>query len=326
VSGEIWIIGDLDEERLRPSSAGVATLARQVADVGGLGVEGIVLGARPAGAAAELAAYVPHVLSVSIGPDDGYLSPTALARALADLVHERGPRYVVVAATPGGKELAGALSASTGWGVLGNAVDIGWDDGPIVHTLVFRDDTRVRSAFTSGHGIVTVQPNITSPIALDAPGLVETLAVADARTGARVRRLELVRGDAPPSVESARVIVAGGAGVGSAEAWTVVEQLAEALHGAVGSSRPPVDRHWVPYSQQVGQTGKTVRPDLYVALGISGEVQHRVGMRMARTVVSVNSDPAAPIGGFADLVAVGDLHEIVPAIIERIRRAEGGAA
>ena len=327
MSGAVWVIGGTVDGRLAASSPGVATLARRFAAAGGREIAGITVGPRAQEAAQELAAYVPVAIAVPLPPESGWATPSMIAAIVADLVAERGPSHLVIPATQDGKELAGALAARLQWGVLGNAVDLTWDGAtgkPIVHSVIFRDDLRVQSGFTADHGLITVQPNVVAP-ARDGVGTVETipalLAAAGGMSGApgaAIKRVERVTVPAPTSVEGARIVVAGGAGIGSAEAWGVVESLAGALHAAVGSSRPPVDAGWVPMSQQIGQTGKSVRPDLYVALGISGEIQHRVGMRTSRTVIAVNIDPEAPIRQVADLFVVGDVHVIVPELVAAI--------
>lgn len=326
MSGDIWIIGEVDDDRLQPSSPGIATLGRAFAERAGRDAVGVIVGGSTESASAELATYLPRVLWASVPEQDGWLDPAAASGILAALVEARKPDLVVVPATPAGRALAGALAARLQWGVLANAVDLEWADGPLVHTVVFRTDLHVRSAFTGARGVITVQPNVVRPEAMAASGAVEVVSLDEAvlAGGSVVRRVERVRLAAPTSVEGASVVVAGGAGVGSGGAWSIVSSLADALHGAVGASRPPVDAGWVPLSQQVGQTGKSVRPDLYVALGISGEIQHRVGMRTARTVVAINKDPDAPIRRFADLYVVGDLHEIVPQLVASIRARSRG--
>lgn len=325
MSGETWIIGEVDDDELQPSSPGVATLGRTFAARAGHDAVGVIVGGTSAAAPTELARYLPRVLWAGVPRPDGWLDPADAVRVLAALVGAQSPGQIVVPATSTGRVLAGALAAHLQWGILANAVDIEWDGGPLVHTVVFRTDLHVRSAFRSGQGVITVQPNVVRPEPLAEAGAVEVVAVdgAASEAGSPVRRVERVRVPAPVSVEGASVVVAGGAGVGSAEAWPIVGALAAALHGAVGASRPPVDAGWIPISQQIGQTGKSIRPDLYVALGISGEVQHRVGMRTAKTVVAINSDPDAPIRPFSDLFVVGDLHEVVPAVLAAIRARSG---
>jgi electron transfer flavoprotein alpha subunit len=326
VSGEIWIIGEVDDDQLQPSGPGVATLGRGLAEAAGLEAVGVVIGASPVAASNELAAYLPRVLAASVEPRDGWLDPAETARVLATLVEARSPGYIVIPATHAGRVLAGALAARLQWGLLTNAVDLEWAGGPLVHTVVFKTDLQVRSAFTGDHGVITVQPNVVVPVALPVHGSIETVADdAGSPAGSQaVRQVERVRVPAPTSVEGARVVVSGGGGIGSAEAWSLVEELADTLGAAVGASRRAVDSGWVPFSQQVGQTGKSVRPDLYVALGISGEVHHRVGMRTARAVVAINTDPDAPIRPFADLFVVGDLHAIVPELVASIRARSAG--
>ncbi len=319
MSGAIWFIGESEDGRLQSSGAGVATLVRQLAAAAGADAVGLIVGSEPERAARELAGYLPSVLWARSAGADSFVSPSAQAAVIGRLVAVRDPGYVVLPATPAGRELAGALAARLQWGVLTNAVDVSWDGRPIAHSIVFRSDLKVRSAFAGDHGVITLQPNVVTPVLSGAAGTLEEVAMLDGELASPVRRTELVTGTAAASVEHARVIVTGGAGVGSREGWALVESLAASLNAAVGATRPAVDAGWVGYSQQIGQTGKTVRPDLYVALGVSGEVQHRVGMRMARAVVAINTDRDAPIARYSDLFVVGDLAVIVPLLIERLR-------
>ena len=335
MKGEVWVVGETDRGSLAESTPGVATLGSAVAGQAGLIPVGILVGDGIAEAEA-LAAYVPHVLKVGLPPHGDWVDPADAAAAIAHLARQRGPAYLLVPGTPWGRSVAGSLAARLGWGVISNAQRITWDDGPVIETIVFRSETRVQSRFAAEHGIVTVQPNVTPPVKLGGPGAfeqVEIRLVHEERS--QVRRVErstvatqplaAVR----PALEGSRVVVAGGAGVGSADAWRVVEQLADALGGAVGASRPPVDLGWAPPGCQVGQSGKTIRPDLYVALGVSGEILHRMGMRAARTVVAVSLDPDAPFRAHADLFVVADLHELVPALLAEIdarRHARTGHA
>jgi electron transfer flavoprotein alpha subunit len=189
---------------------------------------------------------------------------------------------------------------------------------------VFGGKLTTTSRFTTDAGIVTVRPNVVTAEPLDAPGTVEPFESTEPLSLPSVRVLERVTeaGAAAP-IEEARVIVAGGRGVGSEEGFALVHELAEALGGVVGATRAAVDSGWVGYSQQIGQTGKIVKPQLYLALGISGAIQHKVGMQTAETIVAVNRDPDAPIAEYADLLVVGDLVEVVRAILAELRARSG---
>jgi len=172
---------------------------------------------------------------------------------------------------------------------------------------------------TVGTRIITVRPNVVTAEVAASAGKVETatpkgeLALPSV---AIVERIEEAAAAAP--IEEARIIVAGGRGVGGADGFTLVGQIAEALGGAVGATRAAVDSGWIPYAQQIGQTGKIVKPKLYLALGISGAIQHKVGMQTAETIIAVNRDPDAPIAEFADLLIVGDLFEVGKAVLEEL--------
>jgi electron transfer flavoprotein alpha subunit len=185
---------------------------------------------------------------------------------------------------------------------------------------VFGGKLTTTSAFTGPTGIVTVRPNVVTAEPASSAGSVEATDAAGELAQPSVSVLERVAeaGAAAP-IEEARIIVSGGRGVGGPEGFKLVEEIAEALGGAVGATRAAVDAGWIPYAQQIGQTGKIVKPQLYLALGISGAIQHKVGMQTAETVVAVNRDPDAPIAEFADLVVIGDLFEVGPALLAELR-------
>ncbi|HEY6058496.1 MAG TPA: electron transfer flavoprotein subunit alpha/FixB family protein, partial [Candidatus Limnocylindrales bacterium] len=200
----------------------------------------------------------------------------------------------------------------------------GWDgDGPTIEASIFGGKLVVTSGFTGSPGIITVRPNVVTAEALPSAGVVEAVDAVDApvREGLPpVRVVERVaEAGATAPIEEAKIIVAGGRGVGGQDGFRLVEELANELGGVVGATRAAVDSGWIPYAHQIGQTGKIVKPQLYLALGISGAIQHKVGMQTSDTIVAVNRDPDAPLAEFADLYAVGDLFEVVPAVIAELR-------
>ena len=317
--GGLLVVGEVAADgTLTKVSTEVATLARSLQASSGGPVDGIVHGPTADAAADELRHYLPTVHLDRTVPADRTIA--SIAPGLAGFVGDRYD-YVFVPASPDGRDLAGTLSALTGWGTLANATAVRWAEaGPIVEMSVFGGKLITESAFTAGHGIVTVRPNVATAEPSAQPG---TIVEVSGEAGAElpvvrvVDRIAEASGAAP--IEEARIIVAGGRGVGGPDGFRVVEELAEVLGGAVGATRAAVDAGWIPYGQQIGQTGKIVKPALYVALGISGAIQHKVGMQTADTILAVNRDPDAPIADFADLIVVGDLFEVVPAIVATLR-------
>jgi electron transfer flavoprotein alpha subunit len=224
-------------------------------------------------------------------------------------------------ATPDGRDLAGMLSALLGWGVLVNAGGVEWSGGaPSVEMSVFGGRIITTSTFTDEHGIITLRPNSVAAEPAGAAGEVESVTVSRSPALPLVairERTSETSSEVP--VEEASVIVAGGRGIGGPEGLSLVQELAHALGGAVGATRPAVDSGWIPYGQQIGQTGKTVKPKLYVALGISGATQHIVGILGAETILSINRDREAPITELSDLAIIGDLFQVGPAILHALR-------
>ena len=321
-----YVIGEVSADgHLANISAEVATLARNVAAEGGQEVAGIVVAADPGPAAEELARYLPRVLAVTEPAAADRPWAMVAAERIAHIVGDDTREFEFVGAGPDGRDLAGALSALTGWGVLGNAVAASWSDGsPVVEMSVFGGKLTTTSRFTTDAGIVTVRPNVVTAKPLDTPGSVEPYENSEPLAQPEVRVVERIsEASAAVPIEEAKIIVAGGRGVGSPDGFKLVEELAEALGGAVGATRAAVDAGWIPYAQQIGQTGKIVKPQLYLALGISGAIQHKVGMQTAETIVAVNRDPDAPIAEFADLVVIGDLFEVAPALLAELRARTG---
>ena len=253
---------------------------------------------------------------------DGHLVAPK-ATVLADLVRRSQPAAVLLPSTQEGKEIAGRLAVKLDNGLLTDAVSL--DADGVATQVVFAGSTIVKSKVTRGLPIVTIRPNSVTPAPSPATPAVETLTVElddTAKLARVVDRVVEARG-ARPELTEASIVVSGGRGVGSADNFKLVEELADQLGAAVGASRAATDSGFYPHQFQVGQTGKTVSPQLYVALGISGAIQHRAGMQTSKTIVAVNKDAEAPIFELADFGVVGDLFKIVPQAIEEIRKRKG---
>jgi electron transfer flavoprotein alpha subunit len=303
-------------------STEVATLGRALAAAGGHELEGVVYGADSEAAARELAAFLPQVHH-----DRGWTPDATVAAIAASLAEFARGDLILLPASPDGRDIAGALSALTGMGVLVNATAVRWsDDGAVVEQSAFGGRLITESAFTDigRGGIITVRPNSVTAEPLATAGSVSELSRGPVPELPPVRIVDRVEeAAASASIEDARIIVSGGRGVGGPDGFKLVEALAQQLGGAVGASRAAVDSGWIPYAQQIGQTGKIVKPQLYLALGISGAIQHKVGMQTAESIVAVNRDPDAPIADFADVVVVGDLFEVGQALLDELRARAG---
>ncbi|PZG54101.1 electron transfer flavoprotein subunit alpha [Spongiactinospora gelatinilytica] len=242
------------------------------------------------------------------------------AELLAQLVASASAGGVLVAATAEGKEIAGRLAIKTDSGVITDAVGLG--EGFVADQSIFGGGVNVRSRVAKGTPIVAVRPNSVTPEPAAGAGAEERVSVtlSDAARAARVAERVKEEKGARPELAEAAIVVSGGRGVGSAEDFALIERLADSLGAAVGASRAATDLGWYPHQFQVGQTGKTVSPQLYIAVGISGAIQHRAGMQTAKTIIAVNKDSEAPIFELADFGVVGDLFQVVPQLIEEIEK------
>ncbi|MGW5671050.1 electron transfer flavoprotein subunit alpha/FixB family protein [Micromonospora sp. NPDC003776] len=250
---------------------------------------------------------------------DGYLVAPK-ATVLADLVGRVQPAAVLLASSQEGKEIAARLAVKLDNGILTDVVALAADG--TATQVAFAGSTIVKSKVTKGLPLVTVRPNSVNPAPAAATPAVEqlTVSVADQDKLAKVVERVAEQKGSRPELTEASVVVSGGRGVGNADNFKLVEELADLLGGAVGASRAAVDSGFYPHQFQVGQTGKTVSPQLYLALGISGAIQHRAGMQTSKTIVAVNKDAEAPIFELADFGVVGDLFKVVPQAAEEIRK------
>jgi len=281
----------------------------------------VVVGAPGSAASAKdaLAEYGAATVYVAESPeiDDYLVAPKA--EVLAQLVGEKSPAAVVIPSSPEGKEIAARVAVRTNSGFLTDVTEIAADG--TATQVAFAGQVIVHSKVTTGTPIYTVRGNSVTPEPAPAAAAEEQVQVSlsDAAKAARVVDRVVEQKSNRPELTEASIVVSGGRGVASAENFTIIEDLADSLGAAVGASRAAVDSGFYPHSFQVGQTGKTVSPQLYVAVGISGAIQHRAGMQTSKTIVAINKDPEAPIFELADFGVVGDLFQVAPQATELIK-------
>ena len=274
-------------------------------------------------AVATLAEYGAQTVAV-FGDAKFVASPVApKVDALAHAMREHDASAVLVAATADGKEVAGRLAIRTGSGVLTDVVDVQADG--VCTQEIFGGGVIVHAKVSTGTPIIAMRPNSLEPVAqpVSANKVDVDVELSATSAAATIVSSTASGASARPDLAEASVVVSGGRGVGSAENFSVIEGLADALGGAVGASRAATDAGWYPHEYQVGQTGKTVAPQVYIAAGISGAIQHRAGMQTSKTIIAINKDPEAPIFELADLGIVGDLHAVVPQLVEEISKRKG---
>ena len=247
------------------------------------------------------------------------------AEALQQLAEKSSPAAILLPSSFENKEVAGRLAIKLGSGLITDAVDVsaGSDGGAVTTQSVFAGNYTVQAKVTQGTPIITVKPNSAAPEESEGAGTVEAFAatVSDAAKTAQIVATQPRQSTGRPELTEAAIVVSGGRGTGGN--FEPVEGFADSIGAAVGASRAAVDSGWMPHAFQVGQTGKTVSPQLYVANGISGAIQHRAGMQTSKTIVAVNKDPEAPIFELVDFGVVGDLHAVLPAATEQITARKG---
>jgi electron transfer flavoprotein alpha subunit len=314
----VWVFAELGADGPQDVAFELLTKARDLGD----DIAAAAFGPGAAGAAAALGSHGATTLYA--GEDDAFSThPGSAAHALAALAREHSPDLILFPMTYGGRDVAGRVQALLGSTLMSNAVDVTAPD-------------RARTEFAGGAKLVDVQLEGPSPRLV----LVRPRSIAASESGGGPAEVVSVEpGDLPahatgptvlehheesaagPDLGGAKVVIAGGRGLGGPDAFALLDELAAAIGGAaVGASRAAVDAGWVPYRYQIGQTGITVTPEVYLAFGISGALQHVVGMKKAKRIVAVNKDADAPIMALADLAVVGDLFQILPALTEEIRR------
>jgi electron transfer flavoprotein alpha subunit len=315
---EVLVLVDHVDGTPKKVSYELLTLARELGTP-----SAVVLGKGASAAAEKVGAYGAEKVYVSEAEElDGYLSGPKAA-VLAQLVNDKSPAAVLLPSNGEGKEVAARLAVKTGSGLLTDAVGVTSD--LTAEQPIFGGSVVVQSKVATGTPIITVRANSTAPSESPAAGTVEQVSAtfSDADKGAKVVESVVEDKGGRPDLGDASIVVSGGRGVGNAENFSIVEKLADTLGAAVGASRAATDAGWYPHQNQVGQTGRTVSPQLYIAVGISGAIQHRAGMQTSKTIVAVNKDPEAPIFELADFGLVGDLFTVVPQLTDEITKRKG---
>jgi len=315
---KIWVLAEAGEAGPTPVTLELLTQARSTAST----VEAVAWGAGTATMAGPLGEYGATKV-YDVGDLGGALPGAPVAAAIAALVAGGNvPDAIFVPATYDGREVAGRLSAKLDRPVLTNITGLVVDGDLRTQHQVFGGSHVVTARFTGdGPGIYVIRAkSFTAESAGGGPADVVAAPAPDTGATGAARVIERHAEErSGPKLDEASVVVSGGRGLGAAEQYALIEELAGLLHGAAGASRAIVDAGWVPYSHQVGQTGKTVKPTVYLAFGISGATQHLVGMKGSKNIVAVNKDQDAPIFSVADLGIVGDVHKVLPALIEALK-------
>lgn len=314
MSSVIFLV-DHSGGKIAKASSELATFAKNIGES-----IAVVFAANPGEIVAQLNALPIDKVITASGDWDKF-GVAAIADGLAQIIADKKPNALLITSSANGKEIAARVAVKTNSGIITDAVGV--DKDLITTQSVFGGSTTVHSAVTTGVPIITLRANSIEPIAATSNPAVEEFAVNisdSAKLATITSATEAVKGGRPELTE-ASIVVSGGRGTNGD--FKPVEALADALGAAVGASRAATDAGWYPHSHQVGQTGKTVSPQLYVAAGISGAIQHRAGMQTSKTIVAINKDPEAPILEIADFAVIGDLFNVLPQATEKIKARKG---
>jgi electron transfer flavoprotein alpha subunit len=307
----------------RRVSLELATKARDLAATLGGETHGVVAGAGAAQAAEATRPYGLHKLHVADGGPTAEYLVDPLVDALESVAKGTGAALILVPNTMLGRDVGSRVAARLDAGITSDATDVAVRDGKVATVSPKLGGLTITTcAFKAcDYGVISVRPNVFAAQPSGAPtSSIEPIALPVGKTYAMKIRAEVEEAAPELGVEEASIVVSGGRGLGGPEPFTtLLKPLADALGGAVGASRAAVDAGWIPHAHQVGQTGKTISPSLYIAAGISGAIQHKVGMRTAGSIVAINKDANVPIADFADLLVVGDLFQIIPELTKRVQ-------
>jgi electron transfer flavoprotein alpha subunit len=321
VADTIWVYAEISEDKITTTSL---EMLAKAAEVGA--AEAILLGPAPDDAVQTLANHgASKIYRSTDAVYKDYLTLPA-AETVAALIQKHNPSVMLFASSYAGRDLVANLSARLDCGAITDVGDFELKDGSVVATIpaLGASYQNTSTLLTSGTKLLVVRPKSFEPKENPQALAVEEVPAAASNDLRKVHMKErVVVKREGPSLEGAKIVISGGRGLKGEEQFSILKDLADVLGGAVGASRAAVDAGWVPYAMQIGQTGKTVKPDIYFAIGISGAVQHLSGMKTAKYIITINKDPDAPIFQYSDFGVVGDLFKIVPQLIEELKKRKG---
>lgn len=318
----IWVCAEVVDGKISRATLEMLSKAAELGDA-----EAVLLGPAPDDGVKTLSAHGASKVYRSNEPVYQDCLTLPAVETIATLIAAHQPTVMLFASSYGGRDIAAALSAKLDCGAITDVGDLTLKDGSVEATIPALGGSYQNTSTLVGPGptLVLVRPKAFEIKPNEKSATVEEVPAPQDGGGRRVRVTERVTvKQEGPQLEDARVIVSGGRGLKGPEHFSMLHELASLLGGAVGATRAVVDAAWVPYAFQIGQTGKTVKPDLYVACGISGAIQHLAGMKGSKTIVAINTDPEAPILQMADLGVVGDVFKVVPQFIEELKKRKGG--
>jgi len=323
MAGKIWVFTEVLEGEVVPVGLELLTKARSM---GGT-VEAIVFSPEADKVTARLGEYGAQTVYAGTDAAYGEVSLGApAAAAIAELAQQQNPDLILIGATYTGRDVAGHLAARLDVPVIANGLDVSANGDISVQTAIFGATLVVDTAFESkrpGIAVVRAKSFAAEPGGGASPNVVPiTTAISDAHRKCRVKDRVVAHAEGP-TLEDAPIVISGGRGLQDPKNFELLQQVASLVGGAVGASRAVVDAGWVPYAMQVGQTGKTVKPSVYIACGISGAMQHTVGMKGSKSIVAINKDAEAPIFKLADLGVVGDVLKILPQLVDALKAKKG---
>ena len=317
----VWVFAEIVDDKITTTTLEMLAKAAEAGKA-----EAILLGPAPADAMQTLAKHGASKIFHCADPVYREYLTLPTAETVAGLIQKHQPAVLLCASSYAGRDLVANLSARLDCGAISDVGDFQSKDGGVEATIpaLGASYQNTSTLVSPGTKLLLVRPKSFEPKVNEQPVAVEEVpAVSDeALRKVHVKERVVVKREGP-QLEGAKMVVAGGRGLKGEENFTMLKDLAELLGGAVGASRAAVDAGWVPYAMQIGQTGKTVKPDIYFACGISGAVQHLSGMKTSKTIISINKDPEAPIFQYSDFGVVGDVFKVIPQLIEELKKRKG---